>query len=353
MFVLLLLFLCCFCHFLLLDAGFSGCVLFFRLFVLHLLPLLRFTVVCGVAAVFALLLLLRVFQRSKMFVLLLLLFVLLFLMFVLLPLLLSLSFVVFAGGWCCLCCCLNNLLLVWLVVCAFSVVVPVLFFFFYFCSYCCFCCFAFSVLCAASASLCCFPCCLSCFCCRFWVDRWENHTLAAFDLPKCLYCFCCFFCAVCHFLLLLDAGFSCLCAVYPVVRVAFAAIFVVCCCCFLLLLLSLLLLLLLLLSPLKNQSLAGFDLPTCLYCFSRCLCCFCCCLYNLLLLVRVVVCAFPVVCPAFGSPTVEKPTLAAFDLPKCQEQFFLKLMRAPRKSQSPFVVKFTGISKKASKTPPK
>ena len=31
--------------------------------------------------------------------------------------------------------------------------------------------------------------------------------------------------------------------------------------------------------------------------------------------------AFPVVClafaAAFGSPTVEKPTLAAFDLPKC------------------------------------
>ena len=36
--------------------------------------------------------------------------------------------------------------------------------------------------------------------------------------------------------------------------------------------------------------------------------------------------AFPVVCPAsaaaFGSPTVEKPTLAAFDLPKCQAQFY-------------------------------
>ena len=67
---------------------------------------------------------------------------------------------------------------------------------------------------------------------------------------------------------------------------------------------------------------------------------------NLLLLVRLVVFVFfpvvvaaffcfclhcfvfffSVVCPAFaaafGSPTVEKYTLAAFDLPKCQEQFY-------------------------------
>ena len=68
---------------------------------------------------------------------------------------------------------------------------------------------------------------------------------------------------------------------------------------------------------------------------------------NLLLLVRLV-CVFPVavavavaaffvsactvlsvVCPAFdaafGSPTVEKPTLVAFDFPKCQEQFYNRL----------------------------
>ena len=47
-------FLCCFCHvLLLLDAGFSCCVLFFLLFALLLLPLLRFTVVYGVAFVAA------------------------------------------------------------------------------------------------------------------------------------------------------------------------------------------------------------------------------------------------------------------------------------------------------------
>ena len=43
-----------FCHLLLLfDAGFSGCVLFFLLFVLLSLPLLRFNVVYGVAFVAA------------------------------------------------------------------------------------------------------------------------------------------------------------------------------------------------------------------------------------------------------------------------------------------------------------
>ena len=58
----------------------------------------------------------------------------------------------------------------------------------------------------------------------------------------------------------------------------------------------------------------------------------CCCLYNLLLLVRLVVCAVPVVvatflafsvvCPAFVPLLGRRPlkNLAAFDLPKCQEQ---------------------------------
>ena len=73
----------------------------------------------------------------------------------------------------------------------------------------------------------------------------EKHTIAAFDLPKCL-CFC-------HFLLLLDPGFSCCVLFFLAVRVAFAAAFAdccclwccFCCCYFLLLQLSLLLLLIL------------------------------------------------------------------------------------------------------------
>ena len=95
--------------------------------------------------------------------------------------------------------------------------------------------------------------------------------------------------------------------------------------------------------PLKSQSLPPVDFPKCFCCL---FCCLCCCLHNLLLLVRLVVFVFPVVvavffcfclhcfafsvfCPAFaaafGSPTVEKPTLAALDLPKCQEQFYNSL----------------------------
>ena len=57
----------------------------------------------------------------------------------------------------------------------------------------------------------------------------EKATLAAFDLPKCLHCFCCFFVLFLPFLLLLDAAFFLLCAVFPVVRVAVAAAFAVYC----------------------------------------------------------------------------------------------------------------------------
>ena len=49
----------------------------------------------------------------------------------------------------------------------------------------------------------------------------------------------------------------------------------------------------------------------------------CCCCFFFVSACNVTF--FSVVCHAFaaalGSPTVEKPTLAAFDLPKCQEQF--------------------------------
>ena len=142
----------------------------------------------------------------------------------------------------------------------------------------------------------------------------------------------------------------------PVVATVFAAAFAA----------ALFLLLLRVLSglrPLISQSMPAFDLPKCLYCLLCCLCCcvaavwycLCCCLYNLLLLVRLVVCAFPVVvpaffvsactvslflfcvlllvlcvafpvvCPAFSAAFGRRPlnpTLAALDLSKCQEQFY-------------------------------
>ena len=112
--------------------------------------------------------------------------------------------------------------------------------------------------------------------------------------------------------LLLDAGFSCCVLFFPLFVLLLLPLFAVhcclwccfCCCCFLLLLL---------LSgrrPLKNQSLPAFDLPKCLYCFCCCLCCcfslccrFCCC------------CC----CGCFLGRRQLNPTLAAFDLPKCQE----------------------------------
>ena len=94
-------------------------------------------------------------------------------------------------------------------------------------------------------------------------------TLATLDLPKCLHCFCCFFGWFCHFLLLLDAGFSC--------RVLFFLLFVLLslprlrfCCCF-------------------------WCFAFAVLCAATAFCCFCGCF--------------------FGSPTVEKATLAAFDLP--------------------------------------
>ena len=113
-----------------------------------------------------------------------------------------------------------------------------------------------------------------------------------------------------------------LCAVFPAVCVAFVAAFHVCAAASLLLMLLLLYL--------------------------------CCCLYNLLLLVRLVVCAFSVVVAAFfvsactvllflfcvlllllcaaGSPTVEKPTLAASDLLK-MSRTILQLISLPLTSQ--------------------
>ena len=45
----------------------------------------------------------------------------------------------------------------------------------------------------------------------------------------------------------------------------------------------------------------------------------CCCLVQFVLLFLLFVL---LLLPLFGSLTVEKPTVAAFDLPKCQEQFY-------------------------------
>ena len=49
-------------------------------------------------------------------------------------------------------------------------------------------------------------------------------------------------------------------------------------------------------------------------------------LFLFCVLLLLLCAAFPVVCPAFaaafGSPTVEKHTLAAVGLPKCQEQIY-------------------------------
>ena len=61
--------------------------------------------------------------------------------------------------------------------------------------------------------------------------------------------------------------------------------------------------------------------------------------------------AFSVVCPAFaaafGSPTVEKPTVAAFDLPKMSITI-LQLISSPllAKSQEPIVIKIHWYLKK-------
>ena len=154
------------------------------------------------------------------------------------------------------------------------------------------------------------------------------------------------FCAVFVIFLLFDAGFSCCVLFFPALRVALATF------CGLLLFMLLLLLLFF------HVCAAFCDVFSC----SCCCCCFCglllllfgalcaavcttcCCLcvllfvlFLLLLLFFFCFClhcfAFSVVCPAFaaafGSPTVERPTLAAFDLPKCQEQFFNWLVISP------------------------
>ena len=133
------------------------------------------------------------------------------------------------------------------------------------CAFCCFCCIAFSVLCAASASLCCcfllFMLLVSvAFAASFWVTvRWKTHLCPKMFVLLLLLFFC-------HFLLLLDAGFSC-CVLF-----------------FLFVLLSLLPLVRVFSGrrPWKHQSVPAFDLPKC-FCFS---CCLCCC-YLLLLLLAV------------------------------------------------------------------
>ena len=117
-------------------------------------------------------------------------------------------------------------------------------------------------------------------------------------------------------LLLLFCVLLLLCAAFPIVCSASAAPF-----------------LLLLLGPGGFALLGTCSCLCCCFCCSRCclccMCCFCCCL-----------CCFVAAAAAgvFRSLTVEKPTLAAFDLEKSQLQI---------------VMKFTGISKKALKTPPK
>ena len=60
------------------------------------------------------------------------------------------------------------------------------------------------------------------------------------------------------------------------------------------------------------------------------------CFFLFCVLLLLLCAAFPVVCPAFaaafGSLTVEKPTLAALDLLKCQEQI-LHLISSPLTSK--------------------
>ena len=118
-------------------------------------------------------------------------------------------------------------------------------------------------------------------------------------------------------LLLFDAGFSC-CVLFFLLLVLLLPLFAVCCClccfcccCFLLLQLSLLQLRALSSRrPLKSQSLPAFWPSKNVSC--SLFCCLCCCvaavwyylcfsLYNLLLHVRLVVCAVPVVVAAFFS----------------------------------------------------
>ena len=212
---------------------------------------------------------------------------------------------------------------------------------------------------------------LCCCCC-------EKHTLAAFDLPKCLYCFCCFLCCFCHFCCCFMLVFLVVCCLLlfvllllPLLRfvvvhgVAFIAVASCCCSC----------LLLLLPLPLIEEPNPPLQLLTCCFCCFCCcaavaafaaswcycapvcatcfcvcglffFCCYCCfffeknmfvllCLFYVLLL--IICAALPVVCAAvcccfccwlcaaftaaFGSPSVEKPTLATFDLAKCLHSF--------------------------------
>ena len=163
--------------------------------------------------------------------------------------------------------------------------------------------------------MCCFSCC-SCFCCRFCGLLLLLALLLLLLLPVLLplllllLLLCC--CCCCGCFQVADRWKANLSPLLNFQKV-FAAYFVVCaavllrfgticaavcttCCCLCGLLFVLFLLLLLFFF-------FFFFFGFCLHCF-----------------------AFSVVCPAFaagfGSPTVEKPTLAAFDLPKCQEQFY-------------------------------
>ena len=109
----------------------------------------------------------------------------------------------------------------------------------------------------------------------------RNQSLPAFDLPKCLYCFSCSVCAA-------------FVAVFHVCDAAVAAfvdlvsVFFLCCCCLVLFVFLL----------------------HCFFCFV------CCCCFFVLLFLLFVLCCW--LCAAFASAF----TLAALDLPKCQEQFF-------------------------------
>ena len=187
----------------------------------------------------------------------------------------------------------------------------------------CLCCFP--TVCAAVASVCttcclcgfcylCFFCCffllllllaVCCFCYCFWARRPLNSTLAALDLPKCLYCFCCFCVVFCQFFAVCCWLFL-LCAVFPAACVVFAAAFVAApsCCCY------------------------------CLCAAGAAICGCCCCFSSLPLLLSVLLLMpfadpfgafFPVsavCCLLLLLRPLKKPTIAAFDLSKCQEQSY-------------------------------
>ena len=149
--------------------------------------------------------------------------------------------------------------------------------------------------------MCCFSCCSCCFCCRFCGLLLFMALLLLLLLPVLLL-LCCFVAAA-------AGAFR-----SPTVE-----------------------------TPIFARFLTFQNVFCCLFCYLCCcvaaVCTTCCCLYNLLLLAAACAaccCCFfcfclhcyavSVVCLAFaaalGSLTVEKPTLAAFDLPKCQEQFY-------------------------------